>query len=130
MTRVAVIGVGAMGQHHARVYNDLDSAELVAVVDVNPAHAETVGRRFKVPAYADFEAMISHERPGALSVVVPTAHHYAVGRAVLERGIHVLIEKPITATAMQAEDLVHFAAERDLCLAVGHVERFNPAVVS
>ncbi|MGC8875068.1 MAG: Gfo/Idh/MocA family oxidoreductase, partial [Chloroflexia bacterium] len=78
MLRAAVIGVGAMGAHHARVYNELEDVELAAVADTERARAEAVARRFKVPSYADYRTMLNRERPHLVSVAVPTSLHHAV----------------------------------------------------
>ncbi len=129
MTRTAVIGVGSMGRNHVRVYADMPEVELVAVVDADPALAEAVGKASHVPAYSDYREMIERERPEAVSVVVPTSLHYPVAREVLELGCHVMVEKPIASTAGEAHDLVQTAGQLGLVLMVGHIERYNPAIV-
>lgn len=129
MIRAAVIGVGAMGKHHARVYNELEGVELAGVADPDEARRQAVARRFKVPAYAHYADLLAAERPEVVSVTVPTVHHHAVALSVLAQGAHVLIEKPIASTLDEATDLIEQAAARGLTLAVGHIERFNPAVV-
>lgn len=129
MMRAAVVGVGAMGQHHARVYNDLDGVELVAVADTDPTRAELVGRRLRVPAYVSLEEMIERERPDLVSIAVPTVAHHRVARAVIERDVHLLVEKPIAVTLEEAWDLITLASARGVHLAVGHIERFNAAVI-
>jgi predicted dehydrogenase len=129
MIRAAVIGVGAMGKHHARVYNELEGVELVGVADPDEARRQAVSRRFKVPAYSSHLQLLAAERPDVVSVAVPTVRHHAVALSVLEHGAHLLVEKPIASTVAEAEDLIQQAAARGLTLAVGHIERFNPAVV-
>lgn len=129
MIRAAVIGVGAMGKHHARVYTDLEGVELAAVADPDEARRQALARRFKVPAYPDHAALLAAERPDVVSVAVPTIHHHAVALCALQHGAHVLVEKPIASSLAQAEDLIRQAAARGLTLAVGHIERFNPAVL-
>lgn len=126
---VAVVGVGNMGRHHARNYHELPDAELRAVVDGDTARAEELAQRFGAAAYPTVEALLEAE-PGveAVSVAVPTTAHAGVARTLLEAGKHVLVEKPIAPTIEEADELVALARERDLVLAVGHVERFNPAV--
>ncbi len=128
MTRVAAIGVGSMGRNHARIYNELPDAELIAVADENLATAQTIGGQFGVNAYADFRQLLDKERPEAVSIAVPTALHYEVAMAALESGAHVLIEKPIAATLEQGSALIEAAHRLNRVLAVGHVVRFNPAI--
>ena len=130
MLRTAVIGVGTMGAHHARLYNDLDYVTLVGIADPDPSAAEAVGRRHNVPTYDDYQVMLDETRPQAVSVAVPTKLHYSVSRQVIERGINVLVEKPITATVEEAKDLIGLAETHSVKLAVGHIDRFNPAVTA
>jgi UDP-N-acetylglucosamine 3-dehydrogenase len=126
---VAVVGAGNMGRHHARNYHELPDAELRAVVDGDTARAEELASRFGAAAYPTVEALLEAEPDvAAVSVAVPTTAHTAVARTLLEAGVHVLVEKPIAPTIEEADELVALARERDLVLAVGHVERFNPAV--
>lgn len=127
--RVGVIGAGAMGRNHARVYHDLDGVELAGIADGNRALAETMGRRLGVPAFTSVEALIARTRPHAVSVAVPTREHTRVALAALAQGVHVLVEKPIAATPGEAEGMIAAAAGAGVLLGVGHVERYNPAVV-
>ncbi len=128
MIRAAVIGVGAIGKHHARVYNDLENVELVAVADPEPSRRTTVARRYKVAAYTDHEDLLRHERPDVVSIAVPTVLHRDVSLAAIERGVHVLVEKPIASTVQEAWEIIQRAAAAGIILGIGHVERFNPAV--
>jgi UDP-N-acetylglucosamine 3-dehydrogenase len=125
--RVGVIGAGAMGRNHARILNEIDRAELVAVVDESPAVRESVGEALGCPTYATVHEAIAAELD-AVVVAVPTVHHHAVALKLIDAGVHVLIEKPIAATAAQAHHLIARAALEGVVLAVGHIERFNPAV--
>lgn len=120
--RTAVIGCGHFGRYHAEKYASLPAARLVAVVDQDPARASEVAAKHRVQALGDFRALFG--AIDAVSIVVPTRAHHAVARACLENGIHVLIEKPITETLAQADDLIGLAAERRLVLQVGHLQRF------
>jgi UDP-N-acetylglucosamine 3-dehydrogenase len=126
--RVAVIGVGAMGWHHARNYSELAGASLVAVADTDLARAQAVAERFHCRAYADHAGMLARESPDAVSIVVPTHLHYRIACDTLNAGVHTLVEKPLTNDLAQAADLVQTASSRRVKFAVGHVERFNPAV--
>jgi predicted dehydrogenase len=126
--RAAVIGVGYLGKFHAQKYAALPDVELVAVADENRARAEEVARNLGCRAAADVQGLL-----GAVdlaSIVVPTEHHYSVARACLEAGVHVLVEKPVTRTLAEADDLIRLAAAKDRVFQVGHVERFNPAVMA
>ena len=124
--RVGVVGVGALGQHHARVYADLPGATLAGLYDVDPARAAEVAARHGVPSFADVRELIA--RTDAISVAVPTVDHHRVARELLEAGKDVLVEKPMTARLEEAEELIRLAAEKGAILQVGHIERFNPAV--
>jgi UDP-N-acetylglucosamine 3-dehydrogenase len=129
MIRAAVIGVGSIGQHHARIYNELDGVELVAIADPSAARRERAARRFKVPTYLSHIELLESEQLDLVSVTVPTVLHHPVALSAIEHGVNLLVEKPIAATLEQAEDIIRQASERGLTLAVGHIERFNPAIV-
>jgi len=124
--KVGVIGTGALGYHHARLYRTLPDAELVGIFDIDPDRAAQVARELGTRAFASLAALL--EGIEAASVVVPTSHHTEVGLAVLERGIHALVEKPLADTVEGAERLVAAADRARVKLQVGHVERFNRAV--
>ena len=126
--RVGVVGVGHLGQHHARVYTELLDARLIGVADSDVERARLIGGHLGVPAYGSLEELIDRQSPDALSIVVPTSMHYEVARAAMEAGIHVLVEKPVTTRPDEAERLLKLAAARGLVLQVGHIERFNSAV--
>jgi UDP-N-acetylglucosamine 3-dehydrogenase len=129
MTRVAVIGVGSMGKNHVRVYSEMPNVELVAVVDANPELANRIGHAYHVPAYQDYFEMVDHTKPEAVSIAVPTSLHYQVAKDILELGCHVIVEKPIASTAEQAQYLVSLADQLGVILMVGHIERYNPAII-
>src|SRR2546425_2838517 len=122
---VGVIGVGALGQHHARVYAGLSGVDLVGVYDTDPARAREVAERHGGRAFPTVEALLGEVR--AVSVAVPTVHHHRLARQALEAGRDVLVEKPMTSTLEEADDLIALADERKAVLQVGHIERFNPA---
>jgi predicted dehydrogenase len=127
--RVAVVGVGVMGRNHARVYSEMDDVELVGVVDADPVAAARVAQRFRAPAYADLAALLAEAQPQAISVAVPTSLHCSVAQQVIESGVHVLVEKPIASSVPEGQALIAAAERHSVVLAIGHVERFNPAVV-
>lgn len=124
--RVAVVGVGEFGQHHARVLRALEGVELVAVADADLARAREVAARLGVEAVGDYRELIG--RVDAATVAVPTLGHAEVGVELLRGGVDVLVEKPIAADLEGADKLVAAARESGRVLQVGHLERFNPAV--
>ena len=126
--RVGVIGVGHLGQHHARIYADLPDAKLIGVADVDPSRSRVVAERHGVAAYSDPASLLKEVE--AVSVAVPTSAHHAITKACLEADVHVLVEKPIAATTEQAHELIEVARRRGRVLQVGHVERFNPVLMA
>lgn len=124
--RVGVVGVGSLGFHHARLYATLPGVRLVGVCDVRPERAAQVASQVGAAAYASLDGLF--EDVDAVSVVVPTPAHQAVGLAALRAGRHVLMEKPLAATIAEAEELVSAAERGGVVLQTGHVERFNRAV--
>lgn len=126
--RTAVIGVGYLGNFHAQKYAAIPDSELVGVVDNDPARAAEIAAALGTQAYSDHRELIG--KVDAVSVVVPTQYHYAVARDFLAAGVHVLIEKPITVTIEEADDLIALAEKRGLVFQVGHLERFNPVLMA
>lgn len=124
--KVAVIGVGHLGQHHARIYAELPGVDLAAVVDISEGRRREVAGRLQVPAVAEYRDLLG--KVDAVSVAVPTATHHEIARAFLLAGSDVLVEKPITRTLAEADDLVAVAARAGRILQVGHSERYNGAV--
>jgi predicted dehydrogenase len=124
--RTAVVGVGYLGQFHAEKYAQLDNSELVAVVDVDRDRACQVAEKVGARSCSDFREIL--EEVDAVSIVVPTQSHYEVAKAFLERGVHVLLEKPITNSLAEADELIRIAAATKAVFQVGHLERFNPVV--
>lgn len=125
---VGVVGVGHLGRIHARIYSELMGVSLAGVVDSNKESAEEIGRTYGVPAYTDVERFVAEQKPDAISVVVPTAYHFDVASRLAEKGIHLLVEKPVTTTVEQASALLEIAHRKNIVLQVGHVERFNSAI--
>jgi predicted dehydrogenase len=123
--RVAVVGVGHLGRHHARIYKSLPGVALAAVCDIERARAEAVAKETGAAPVADPRELLG--RVDAVSVATPTVSHLDVARPFVERGVAVLVEKPMTRTSAEGEELVALARARRAPLAVGHVERFNPA---
>ena len=124
--RVAVIGVGHLGRHHARLLSSFPGAELVAVVDLQIERARAAAESAGARALTDYRDILGDV--DAVTVAVPTVDHLTIARPFLERGVHVLVEKPMTSSVAQADEMIALAAASGATLAVGHTERFNPAV--
>ncbi len=127
-TRVAVIGVGDFGRNHVRVYRELEEAELVGIVDSNAERARSIAEEFNTQALPSVETLAG--RVDAVSLAVPTIEHARIGCLLLEQGIDVLVEKPMAASLAEADALIAAAEKNKRVLQVGHLERFNPAVVA
>ena len=126
--KVAVIGTGNMGRHHARVYSNIKDAELVGVADINEKQGKEIARENCCKYYKNYKDLISNESPNAISICVPTSLHSKIATETLKSKIHTLVEKPIASTLEEAQKLVYLAKENNVKLMVGHIERFNPAV--
>jgi predicted dehydrogenase len=124
--RVGIIGVGYLGMQHARILSYLEEAELKGVVDINSRKAMEIGNRHRVPYCQDYQKIL--DEIDAAIVATPTSEHFSISMKLLEAGKSVLVEKPITKTVEQGEELVNMASKNGLILQVGHLERFNPAV--
>ena len=124
--KVGVLGVGALGRHHARLYRLNQKADVVGIFDVNGETAEKVGAEFGLKVFDDWKLLA--EKCDALSVAVPATYHAATTLPVLEMKTHVLVEKPLAASVAEGESMVESARRNGVVLAVGHVERFNPAM--
>lgn len=128
MIKVGVIGVGSMGQNHARVYFHSDQAQLVAVADSYKEQVEKVARHYNAKAYQDYREMLQQENIDAISIAVPTSLHKEVALAALDAGKHILLEKPIASTVEEAQEIILKAQQQQRKLMIGHIERFNPAI--
>ena len=126
--RVGVVGAGYLGKFHAEKYAQMDNVDLVGVVDINKSKAEDVAANVNTKAYLSHQALFG--KIDAASIVVPTPAHFAVSMDLLENDVDILIEKPMTTMLEEADELIRFAESRGLIIQVGHLERFNPAVVA
>ena len=126
--RVGVVGAGYLGRFHAEKYARMHDVELIGVVDIDKSQAEEVAGRLNTKAYLHHEYLFG--KVDAVSIVVPTPAHFSVAKDFLKNNIDVLIEKPMSETTEQADELIDFAKSRNLIIQVGHLERFNPAVVA
>jgi UDP-N-acetylglucosamine 3-dehydrogenase len=130
MLNVGVIGIGAMGRNHVRVYAEMENIRLAAIAEVNPAIGRKFAEQYNRRAYTDYREMLDQEKLDAVSVVVPTSLHRQVTEEVLQRGVAVLLEKPIAGTHADGRAIIDCAKRKGVTLAIGHIERFNPAVVA
>jgi predicted dehydrogenase len=126
--RVGVVGVGYLGQFHAEKYARMKNVELVGIVDINKSRAQAVAQKVKTKAYTEHQALFG--RVDAASIAVPTPSHFAIAKDLLSNNIDILIEKPITITIEEADQLIRLAETNNLMIQVGHLERFNPAIVA
>lgn len=125
--RVGVVGVGYLGRHHARIYSELPGVELVGVVDINKERAKEVAELYSTTAFFDYRDLFG--KVDAVSIVVPTVIHRDIAGGFIEEGINILIEKPVTTSLREAKELMEMANRKKVVLQVGHIERFNSAVV-
>jgi predicted dehydrogenase len=135
MLRVAVAGTGAFGRNHLRVYRELETAglgvALVAAVEPDAARAAEAGAHYAIPVFASVDELLNADlKLDAASVAVPTVHHHAVASPLLDAGLDLLVEKPLAASLVEADDLLARAEKRQCILQPGHLERFNPAVLA
>jgi predicted dehydrogenase len=127
LVRIGVIGAGVMGERHCRVCANLPRVELVGVVDPDQERGRQVAEAYETTFFADHRALFS--QVDAVTIAASTPSHYALATEFLEQGLHTMVEKPITETIEEAQQLVQMADERGLILQVGHIERFNPAFI-
>lgn len=126
--RIGVIGVGYLGQHHERIYSELENVELTAVVDIDKKKADAFAEKYGCKAYYDYKHILNEV--DAVSIVTPTTTHYSIALDCIKAGKDILIEKPITMNVKEAEKLINEAEKRDCIIQVGHLERYNPAVLA
>ena len=124
--KTAVIGVGHLGKHHARWYHQIPESELVGVYDIDPEKSSRIAAEYQVASFRSLDEIIG--KVDAVSIAVSTGRHFEVASEIIKNKIHCLIEKPITATFEEAQELVGLAQRHNVVLAVGHIERFNPAI--
>jgi predicted dehydrogenase len=126
--KIGVIGTGHLGKLHIKMLNSIDNCELIGIYDSNKSQSESASKEFEVKAFDNLEELLSKVK--CVSIAATTSAHYELAKNCLNNGIPVFVEKPITATIEQAEEIVKIAAEKKLNLQVGHIERFNPALIS
>jgi len=126
--KVAVIGVGYLGKFHARIYSQHPDVDLIGVVDTHLDQAQEIASNYSTEPFTDYQQVI--DQVDAVSIVVPTTHHFEVAMPFIKAGVNILLEKPIAATVEQAKELVKAADENSLILQIGHLERFNAGIVA
>lgn len=127
MLKVGIVGVGQFGQNHARILNESSKCNFVGLYDIDKKRAKEISTRLGTKSFKDFDSLL--DEIDVLFNVVTTISHFELAEKALKRGIHVFIEKPITETLQQAEDLIELADEKKLKIQVGHIERFNPIIM-
>ncbi len=125
--RIGVIGAGHLGQYHVQKYRAIEEVDLVGIVDTDEERALEIAKRYDTRIFKSAGEILGNV--DAVSIAVPTGSHFEVAKEALSNGVHLLVEKPITYGESQAEELIDLASKNGLALQVGHVERFNPAVV-
>jgi predicted dehydrogenase len=125
--KVGVVGVGYLGEFHTQKYASMEDIDLVGLVDINHERAQEMACKYNTKAYDSHQEILS--LVDGLSLAVPTVSHFEIGYDILDHGIHLLIEKPITLTLSDADQLIEVAKKNNTILQIGHIERFNPAVV-
>ena len=124
--KIAVIGVGHLGKEHTRIYSEMPDVSLTGIVDISKEVGEAAAKRYNTKYYSSYKEILN--KVDAVSVVVPTKSHYEITKDLLKNGIHVLVEKPMTGTIHEAEDLIRLSKGNDTILQAGYIERFNPAI--
>jgi predicted dehydrogenase len=127
--KAAVIGAGLMGKNHVRIYAALPGIDLVAVADPSAAVLASMAAAYRCRTYADYREMLDTEKPDLVSIVVPTMLHMEVAMEAIRRGVHVLLEKPIADSVADGKEIIAAAKKRNVKLMIGHIERFNPAII-
>ncbi|MFQ5584404.1 MAG: Gfo/Idh/MocA family protein [Calditrichia bacterium] len=126
--KIGVVGIGRLGRLHAMQLKQVAEAEFIGIYDINPQRAAEVGREFGIPAFSSFAELL--EAVEAVSIVTPTTHHFEYARQALSTNRHVFLEKPMAETLEQADQIIALGNERGLKIQVGHIERFNPAIMA
>jgi predicted dehydrogenase len=126
--KVGVIGVGYLGQHHARIYSEINDVELAALVDIDEKQAKELTAKYNCKTYTDYRDII--DKLDAISIVTPTVSHYEISMDCIRAGKDILIEKPISVTVAEADEIINEAEKRGCVVQVGHIERYNPAVIA
>jgi predicted dehydrogenase len=127
MLRVGVVGVGHLGKHHARIFSTIENCKLVGIYDKVTDRATEIASLYNTTAFQSYEELL--ENVDAVDIAATTTYHYDLAKPALEKGCHVFLEKPITSTKEQADELLRIATQKGLKIQVGHIERFNPVIL-
>ena len=127
--KAAVIGVGSMGVNHARIYWELPATDLVGISDMNDTLVNSVAKKYSTQAFTDYREMLDQVKPDIVTVAVPTLFHREVALEIINRGISLLIEKPIAFSLEEGQEIIDAAKTKGVKLMIGHIERFNPAII-
>lgn len=130
LLNAAVIGVGAMGANHARVYARMPTTNLVAIADLDPVVRDRVAHTYKTKAYNDYRDMLEHEHIDVITIALPTHLHCQVAQETMARGIHTFVEKPLADSVTSGRAMIDASHRHEVLLGVGHIERYNPAVIA
>ena len=125
---IGVIGVGHLGQHHVKHYKSIEDANLIGIFDIDNDRAEKIGNKYDVPIFQKIEYLL--DQVDAVSIVTPTPNHIEAARQCINKKKHVFIEKPITVTLEEADELLKLSKEKGVLIQVGHIERLNPALIA
>ncbi|MFC1566375.1 Gfo/Idh/MocA family oxidoreductase [bacterium] len=126
--KLGVIGTGKLGQHHARIYSQMENVDLIGIVDIDEDHAKNIAEKYNTKYFIDYKELL--DKVDAVNIAAPTPLHYEIGKFFLENKVHCFIEKPITVELHEAEELVDIAHKNNMLLQIGHIERFNSAVIA
>ncbi|MGD9152364.1 MAG: Gfo/Idh/MocA family oxidoreductase [Gammaproteobacteria bacterium] len=125
--KVGVIGIGSLGQHHARIYASMPEVELIGIVDIDKQRAKNIANKLNTIVFDSADALL--DKVDAVNIVTPTPLHFSIAKLAIEKKVHCLVEKPITVAVDEADELIRLAEVHDVLLQVGHIERFNPAII-
>jgi len=128
--RAAVIGVGSMGKNHARIYWELPNVDLVGVADFDHDTADNIANKYGTKAFYDYRNLLEETKPDAVTLAVPTIYHRDIALDIIDHGIPLLIEKPIAFTIEEGQSIIDAAEQNQVKLMIGHIERFNPAIIT
>jgi len=128
MLKVGVVGVGHLGQHHARKFQTIENCQMVGIYDAKPERAAEISEKLGVKSFASYDELL--DAVDAIDIAATTTYHYALAKPALLKGKHIFLEKPITSELSQAQELMELAKAQNLKIQVGHIERFNPVILA
>ena len=129
MIKIAIIGLGHMGQNHLRVLMNMSNVDIVGLSDIDVNILKETSEKYNLPIYYDYKQLLKEKKPDVVIIVVPTIFHYEISLYCINLGIHILIEKPIAESSEKALEMIDTAKKMKVILGVGYIERFNPAII-